>query len=131
LELVVSAVERGVPDLQSLKLLVEPERPYPQREGDRIDAQMNERSACDFHGSREGVDAADVSDVLLAHLRLDPIADGVDRLGEAPQALLRIELLQSGQRGVRVRYRSDVGSHDDLEGRRPGRWQGRSSDACA
>ena len=62
-------------------------RHYRAREGDGLDAHVEEDAAEDFHRPREEVHLADVLRVLGADVRLHAGADGVDGLAEALDSL--------------------------------------------
>src|SRR5262249_13065468 len=87
LEAIVGAVESGVADLGGLQRLVDEERGDAEREGDGLEAEVDEGAAGDLHRGRYGPDAFDVGDVLLAEVGFDAGADVVEGGAEGVEAL--------------------------------------------
>jgi hypothetical protein len=64
---------------------VQPQTEDPGREGERVQAEVDETSTEHFRADRDPPHALHVRDVLDPHLGLDLAPDGVDGLGERPE----------------------------------------------
>src|SRR5580700_1164517 len=99
---IVRSVQGGVTDLGGLQLLVNPEREDADREGNRLEAEVNEAPTEDLHRAREAIQPLDVPDVFGSDALLGALLDGVELLAESAEALVVERRRGSGQ-GVQSR----------------------------